>query len=218
MAEQPQPRKIYQGHRDRQRESLLAAAEELFTRKGIDAVPLVEIAEQARLTRATLYKYFANKQEIAWAILQSYFEELRDVSPIQLWAQKATGFEQVEAYTASLFDFFWGNVERARFMAQFDHAYASEWAPEPMVQLLQDVLGERQRFLVDAIRLGVTDGSLRPDLDPELTAVTLTNTIIGLERRLALMPRHVEAEYGQPVEAIYRMMREIILQGIRRHF
>jgi AcrR family transcriptional regulator len=218
MKELSQPRKIYQGHRDRQRESLLAAAEALFTRKGIDAVPLAEIAAQAGLTRATLYKYFANKQEIAWAILQTYFEQLRDMSPIAAWEQKATGYERVEAYTASLFDFFWGSVDRARFMAQFDHAYASEWEPGQMVHLLQDVLGERQRFLVDAIRLGVCDGSLRPDLDPELTAVTLTNAIIGIERRLALMPRHVEAEYGQPVEAIYRMMRDILLQGIRSHF
>jgi AcrR family transcriptional regulator len=218
MSDQDQSRKIYQGHRDRQRESLIAAAEALFARSGIDAITLGEIATQAGLTRATLYKYFANKQEIAWAILQTYFEALRDSSPIGQWEQRTTGYERVEAYTASLYEFFWGSMERARFMAQFDHAYASEWEPGQMVHLLQDVLGERQRFLVEAIRLGVRDGSLRPDLDPELTAVTLTNAVIGIERRLALMPRHVEAEYGQPVEAIYRMMRAILLQGIRSRF
>jgi AcrR family transcriptional regulator len=215
MDQPAQPRKIYKEHRDRQREGVIKAAEKLFIERGIEPVSIADIAAQAGVTRATVYQYFANKQEMAWGILSGYFEQLSDASPIEQWSARPSGYDQVEAFTHSLFEFFWDDLDRARFMAQFDHIYASEWSPERMAYLLQDILGERQRFLVAALQKGMSDGSLRSDLDPALTAVAITNLIIGLERRLSLMPQHVEAEYGQPAQAIYRAGLQIILQGIR---
>ena len=58
----------YYGHRERQRDRILMTAEQLFTRDGIDNVSIADIADAVGMTRATIYRYFANRIEIAWAL------------------------------------------------------------------------------------------------------------------------------------------------------
>ncbi|MER6251811.1 helix-turn-helix domain-containing protein [Streptomyces sp. NPDC001584] len=67
------------------RERILDAAEELFLREGIRAVGVQAIAEQAKTTKAALYRHFATKD----ALIEEW---LRIVA-----AGYATAFDQVEA-------------------------------------------------------------------------------------------------------------------------
>lgn len=73
MSHSPAPRQSRQNSQDR-REKLLAKAEELFARKGIDAVSLNEInkAAQQRNTSA-LHYYFKNKQGLIKAIIYHHY-------------------------------------------------------------------------------------------------------------------------------------------------
>ena len=48
---------------------ILAAAEEIFRRKGFDATTMEEIAAGAGLTRKTVYNQFASKEEIALVLI-----------------------------------------------------------------------------------------------------------------------------------------------------
>jgi len=50
---------------DEQRENILQAAETLFLRNGLENTSMIDIAKQARITRATLYRYFENRDVIA---------------------------------------------------------------------------------------------------------------------------------------------------------
>jgi AcrR family transcriptional regulator len=52
------------------RERILEAAYELFSRKGIRAVGTEELIEVAGVSRATLYRHFASKNDIVLAFLQ----------------------------------------------------------------------------------------------------------------------------------------------------
>ena len=52
------------------RQTLLACAEDLFARRGYDAVGVQEIAETAGVTKPTLYYYFGSKKGLLDAILK----------------------------------------------------------------------------------------------------------------------------------------------------
>src|SRR6202008_1173462 len=52
------------------RERILAAAYELFSRRGIRAVGTDEVIERAVVARATLYRHFATKDDLVLAVLQ----------------------------------------------------------------------------------------------------------------------------------------------------
>lgn len=51
-----------------QRASILDAAERLFLRQGIETTSMSHIAAAAGITRVTLYRYFANRDEVAVAV------------------------------------------------------------------------------------------------------------------------------------------------------
>ncbi|OBG92653.1 TetR family transcriptional regulator [Mycobacterium sp. E3251] len=52
------------------RERILAAAYELFSRRGIRAVGTEEVIDRAGVARATLYRHFATKNDLVLAVLQ----------------------------------------------------------------------------------------------------------------------------------------------------
>ncbi len=52
------------------RERILAAAYELFSRRGIRAVGTDEVIERAGVARATLYRHFATKNDLVLAVLE----------------------------------------------------------------------------------------------------------------------------------------------------
>ena len=67
---------------DGQRENILDAAEELFLEKGIANTSMVEIARKVGITKVTLYRYFANRDEIAVEIQIKMLEKI-DQSSIE---------------------------------------------------------------------------------------------------------------------------------------
>jgi AcrR family transcriptional regulator len=64
------------------RERLLAAAYELFSRRGVQAVGIDAIIERSGVARQTMYRHFASKQELVLAFL-----ERRDEVWTRRWLQ-----------------------------------------------------------------------------------------------------------------------------------
>jgi len=60
---------------DQVKESIKKAARELFRRYGYKKTSVNEIAKQARLAKATIYKYFDSKELVLHAILMDYIRE-----------------------------------------------------------------------------------------------------------------------------------------------
>ena len=89
--------KIYQNHRDNQRERILEAAEKLFIQDGIDNVSISAIADAARIARKTLYQYFPNKLEIALAIFDNFIAA-RSGGFDQNQIPEGNGFQRLEFF------------------------------------------------------------------------------------------------------------------------
>jgi TetR/AcrR family transcriptional regulator, fatty acid metabolism regulator protein len=61
---------------------MLAAAREVFSRKGFEAASISEIARQADCVEGTIYTYFDSKRALLDAVLTSYYDELiADIEP-----------------------------------------------------------------------------------------------------------------------------------------
>lgn len=58
------------------RRAILAAARDLFTREGVDRVSMDAVAAQAKVSKATVYDYFGDKQRLFLAILADASESL----------------------------------------------------------------------------------------------------------------------------------------------
>jgi AcrR family transcriptional regulator len=208
------PPNTYRAHRERQRRRILDAAAALFDERGIDRVTMAEITTASGVQPSTMYQYFSNKDEIVWAIVGELMQEASGHA-----AQRIDGAPNALARLTALLQFLADelahNPVKVRFMAQFDAMYARDWPAERLLTLESQINPRGFQFFTDLIREGIADGSLRPDLDPELTMHAVINAVIGAQRRLASLGNKVELEYGQPIDRLFREAIRILLLGLR---
>ena len=119
---------------------VIAAAIDLFARKGFDATPVREIAEAAGVTKPTLYYYFGSKEGLALAIMRLAEETIQ--SAVSRLTQDCKDVEKrlvgfVEAHFTACCE----NESMARFL------YSLTFAPSEV----------KPRFDVEKIHHGVRD-------------------------------------------------------------
>lgn len=215
MAEPQPPRRVYRAHREKQRRHILSTAQALFDQRSIERVTMSDITAASGLMVSTIYQYFANKDEIIWALVQEILEESNAALQQIVEQPPRLSLDTIAAILAFLGDELVTNPARVRFMAQFDAIYAHDWSAEQLLTLEAQIFPQTvATILTDLVRSGIADGSLRPDLDPELTMQSVLNAAIATQRRLVSLGSRVEQEYGQPIEQLFQEACRIILRGI----
>ena len=205
----------YRAHRERQQRRILSAAQALFDARGIDRVTVAEIVAETGIRASTLYEYFANKDEIVWALLEECMAQ--SATHAQKYYENVRGpaIDKIGALFRAFEDELVNEPARVRFMAQFDAMYAREWTVERLLAVEERLFPGSFKELSALIRRGIKDGSLRADLDPKVTMHAVMNVVIGAQRRLASLGTRVEEEYGQPVGVMFRESVRILLLGMR---
>src|SRR5271154_5883885 len=82
--------------KERRRAEILDAAEVLYAKQGWDALTVDQVARSARLSRALVYVYFRDKEELLFAIGERAMGLMRDRF-IEAAASQALGLDKVEA-------------------------------------------------------------------------------------------------------------------------
>jgi AcrR family transcriptional regulator len=165
--------------KERRRTEILDAAEALYAVKGWDAVTVDQVARRARLSRALVYVYFKDKQELLFAVGERAMVLLRDRF-MAASAGQSLGLEKIEAigraYMAYAFEF----PHYFDFVARF-HAHSTSGDSESLYVCCQAAGDEAIGVVVAAIECGVRDGSIRANVGPALMlAVSLWAFTHGL--------------------------------------
>lgn len=204
----------YHLHRERQQRRILDAAKKLFDERGIDRTTMAEIISVSELRASTLYEYFSKKDDIVWALLSQVLEE--DATNAKKSVDRATtGLSKITALLQYMADELSNNQPKIRFMAQFDAMYARDWPAERLLTLEGNINDQGFEVFRTLIHAGIADGSLRSDLDPDLTLHAVINAVIAAQRRLASLGTKVELEYGQPIDRLFQETIRIIVFGLR---
>jgi len=79
--------------KERRRQEIIDAAEKVFFRTGFDQSSMDQVAEEAELSKGTIYLYFKSKEDLHWAIAARGMEILkesirRSVAGIRTGAEK----------------------------------------------------------------------------------------------------------------------------------
>ena len=97
------------------RQRLLAAATELFARKGYAATTVREIVESARVTKPVLYYYFQNKEGIYLELMRQTFSNVDYLVDFSR-AEKGNTREKLLRFCDQAFSLFMQNIEVIRVM------------------------------------------------------------------------------------------------------
>ena len=153
--------------KDNRRARLLKAAREVFSQKGFHAATVDDITKAAGVAKGTFYLYFAEKPAIFYELMQSFFELVTDagLAISQDVDTKEAYFIRVQEGARRLAHLFRDNRDLVRLA--YRESMGMDERLERMVRNFYRRLAEVE---AQNIRLGVSLGLLRDDLDPMLVA------------------------------------------------
>lgn len=186
--------KLREEKADRKRQVIVKALE-VFTRQGIGATKMTDVARVAEVGVASLYRYFRTKPELVvetasyfWTedINSYYHQYLNQVSTDQ------NGYELSAVYLGLYLDFFDNHKSIIRFIEEFDSYIASEPIPQDLLTEYGEVAYVPSQQLTAALRMGQEDGSVRADLPVQQFVSTAGHSL------MALCQKHVSRSHIIP--------------------
>jgi AcrR family transcriptional regulator len=165
--------------KERRRAEILDAAEALYAKQGWETVTVEQVARSARLSRALVYVYYRDKQELLFAIGERAMGLLRDRFTAAA-AGQTKGSKKIEAIGRAYMGYAFEFPHYFDFMSRF---HAHSMAPDPgSHDLACQACGDAAiGVVVQAIQVGIDDGSLRKDIGhPMMMAVSLWAFTHGL--------------------------------------
>jgi TetR/AcrR family transcriptional regulator len=163
--------------RDRRRNEILDAAAESAGESGFDAITMDQVARRARISRALLYVYFADKQALHVALCERAMELLLERFQAAT-AGAPNGLARLEAMGRAY-------VRFARELPVYFQALAHLEARAPEDLELHgpcfDLGDQCHEAMTSAIRDGIADGSIRPEVgSPDAVAIALWGFMHGV--------------------------------------
>lgn len=182
---------VYDDMRDERRRCILQAAKKLICQRGIAGTQMLDIAQEAQISRQTLYKYFDNIDVIAYAAQKEIFSRMRSNLSISTFSGESA-LAEVVARLRVFFNYAQTHSDEFLFISLFDAHYNSR---QPIAALDCDYRG----YIVNLadmfsfqklIEQGIADKSMRSDIRPYAAAITLLNMAIAIAQRLSLLGRN----------------------------
>ncbi|HST36621.1 MAG TPA: TetR/AcrR family transcriptional regulator, partial [Allosphingosinicella sp.] len=65
---------------DKRREAILAAAAELYAKKGFSGASVAELARACRSSKSLIYHYFPSKDDVLYAVMADHLDALTEAA------------------------------------------------------------------------------------------------------------------------------------------
>jgi AcrR family transcriptional regulator len=171
------------------RRAIIDAGEALLTEGGPDALTLEAVSERADVAVQTIYNRVGSRSALLIAIAERAFEEHHQQLEAIL-AAAGTLEERIRL----------GAAAYARFAAERPHQFRLIVDPPPEPDALErvgDLIAEQHNKLAAVLRDGIADGTINPNIDPDLTVAAVWATLNGIlslawrSDRLRANPQHL---------------------------
>jgi len=170
-----------QREKEKRRRAIIAAAEKVFFTKGIEPATMDDVAEEAELSKGTLYLYFKNKDDLLHAIvhrgLDILYKRFEKVA-----RGREPGIEKLQAIGKAYIGFFQEDRNHFDIMMHKDPSRIelTDIEENPNIACCKETGDRIFSLLVQVIESGIKDGSIRPDLEPLKLSITLWGQLSGV--------------------------------------
>lgn len=200
------------------RERILVCAEKIFSERGFFDAQMKDIAEAVGMSRHTIYRYYQNKFDLGFAILETVLLRWNDLSQSvirPLLSDPTTdALSRVDQLFRTTFMVWQDDVE-FRFIAQFDAFVSSDRAPSDFRERVEESIGLDVFALTEELVLqGQADGSIRADKSARVIVHVLTESLVALQHRLVLRGNQIVQLKSDEIDQLAEETLDILISGL----
>jgi AcrR family transcriptional regulator len=179
------------------RDAILAAALEIISTEGVEALSLREVARRVDYSPAGLYEYFGSKEEIIAAMISDGYRRLS--LHLSQTSTDLPPYERLIELGAAYIEFARANPQHYLLM----FTALPEWWIEGKVNV-----GSAYQTLVDTVQAGIEQGIFIPrdGLGLEEMSYTCWAIVHGMAMLQLNQLRGMQTEYSQKDRAILRIL------------
>jgi len=150
------------------REQIIQVATESIKKYGLRGFTLDDITGELSMSKKTLYKHFASKNELISEIVQRAADVekqrvLQEIERCPTWFEKLNAILSVYSYPAIPF----------RILNELQRYFPSEQ------ETIEEIRRFREQMAMAVLEEGITKGDIRDDLDPAIMLLTFTKTVLS---------------------------------------
>lgn len=202
--------------KEKRKNEILNVARELFITKGLSETTMDNIASEIKITRRTLYRYYKTKEELAFEIEIMLFEELYYFQTKIYKTLVGNGLKKIELFLNEIASYVEAKPSIIRFSGVFDFYFTGEYPYLELTNRFKNMISSNDYILEQLIRDGIEDGSIRLDIDPVITGLTISNVLLSLSQRVLIREKHLDEEQGVASREMIRHQFKLFIYSLER--
>ena len=200
--------------KQQRKNDIIDAAENVFFSKGMENATVDEVAEAAELSKGTLYLYFKSKEEIYLAICMRSLEIMSEIFEKAV-KKNMNGLEKLIAIGKAYYKF---HREYPDYHNALMYWESNAFDLEKQDSLAWDCDKKGHKglhILIDAIKEGIADQTMRPDINPEETAMLLWGFSQGIIQLISLKGKHLSKEHDIDLDHLKKTGLDFMVRSIK---
>jgi len=199
--------------KEERRRSILRAAREVFFKNGFHSATVDEVAEQAEVSKGTVYLYFESKETILAHLLLEGLHELKgELERAYVAGEALSAEDRLRRLGRAYRQFFRREPQYFHFLMAMDRGRFQEAVTPGVYQEALETSMEGLNWVIEAVKQGVEEGVFVCG-DAQRAAATLWAALNGV---LELMEHPLRREMvGIEREALYQAALETMIRGLR---
>lgn len=208
------------GQKNARIERILLAAFSLFSHNGFDAIAMTDIAKEAEIGVASLYRYFETKDEIAIRTAMWAWESQKKlIMPIlnDTGYYAKSGIEELEEIFDLFCKLFQNEPDFFRYIYFFDAYIVCQKIDSERLIPYQEVIQSVQTVIGNAIHKGIEDGSISKDYkdNEKQLYFSLMHTLFSVTQKLTLTGKMLKMDETNDGVQQLKLLGKILLGGIK---
>lgn len=196
--------------------AIIEAAEAVFFSKGIEKASMDEVAKMAELSKGTLYLYFKNKNALYRAILRRAYTTLwNEIKKID--HSTINGLQAVVVLNQAYINYSSDYPGYFESILHYENDVIDFENPEQ--ESVKSIVAGNQvlELIVEQIKRGIKDGSIKPKLDPLKTALVLWGQTTGMLQLLKSKNKLLNHYYKLTEESLLEHLTQMITNSLENH-
>lgn len=201
-------------------ERIFSSAFSLFSQSGFDSIAMTDIAKNAEIGVASLYRYFETKDEIAirtaiwaWENQKKIILPLLDDSGYY----EKEGIKQLEEIFELFIKLYQNENDFFRYIYFFDAYIVCQKIDSERLLPYQNVIESVQNIISAAIKKGINDGSISVQYKSQEKELyySLMHTLFAATQKLSLSGKMLNMDKANDEIQQLKLLAKILIGGLK---